>query len=151
MRADPLSAEDAKVFFSSELSVDNESEQAVALCAAQSANIKVVSSSSFLFSSLLCPFLTFLPSVSFLCFEKALVVDDSETNRFILSKILVSLNVLVEEAANGQQAIDMIVAHPRDLDIAFMDIELCLLIRMVLFCILSRYLALCFCLILRCQ
>ena len=53
---------------------------------------------------------------------KALIADDTEVNRNVLSRILVDLGVEVIEAENGQQAVEMF--HEHRPDIVFMDIRM---------------------------
>jgi CheY-like chemotaxis protein len=53
---------------------------------------------------------------------KALVADDTEVNRDVLSRILVNLGIEVIEAENGQQAVEMFREHRPD--IVFMDIRM---------------------------
>jgi signal transduction histidine kinase/DNA-binding response OmpR family regulator len=53
---------------------------------------------------------------------KALVADDTEVNRIVLSRILSELGVEVLEAENGQQAVQMFREHKPD--IVFMDIRM---------------------------
>ncbi|MGV6827145.1 MAG: ATP-binding protein [bacterium] len=52
----------------------------------------------------------------------ALVVDDIEDNRVVLSEILKGVGISVETATNGQEALDYIDTHP--VDIVFMDIRM---------------------------
>lgn len=53
---------------------------------------------------------------------KALVVDDNEFNRDVLSNVLVSINVEVEQASNGKIAVEM--AQEKEFDIIFMDMRM---------------------------
>ena len=53
---------------------------------------------------------------------KALIADDTEVNRNVLSRILVDLGIEVIEAENGQQAVDMFREHQPD--VVFMDIRM---------------------------
>ena len=53
---------------------------------------------------------------------KALIADDTEVNRNVLSRILVDLGIEVVEAENGQQAVQMFREHQPD--IVFMDIRM---------------------------
>jgi len=53
---------------------------------------------------------------------KALVADDTEVNRNVLSRILTDLGVEVIEAEDGQQAVDMFREHRPD--VVFMDIRM---------------------------
>ncbi len=52
----------------------------------------------------------------------ALIVDDNESNREILCEILESVDVEVEQAANGKIAVDM--ANEKNYDIIFMDMRM---------------------------
>lgn len=56
------------------------------------------------------------------CRVKALVVDDTETNRDVLAKMLVELGVEVVEAANGAEA--MARARHDVFDIVYMDMQM---------------------------
>jgi len=56
------------------------------------------------------------------CHVKALIADDTEVNRNVLSKMLSDLGVEVIEAENGQQAVEMVREHRPD--IVFMDIRM---------------------------
>jgi len=53
---------------------------------------------------------------------KALIADDTEVNRNVLSKMLADLGVEVIEAENGQQAVEMFREHRPD--VMFMDIRM---------------------------
>ncbi len=51
--------------------------------------------------------------------KRALVVDDSETNRFLLGAILSKANLMIEYAEDGDEAVDKFMKfHP---DIVFID------------------------------
>lgn len=52
----------------------------------------------------------------------ALVVDDNSFNRDILNDILTSINIQVEQAANGKVALEMVLE--KDFDIVFMDMRM---------------------------
>ena len=53
---------------------------------------------------------------------RALVVDDNRFNRDVLSNVLASINVEVEEAENGKIAVEMV--QEKDFDIVFMDMRM---------------------------
>jgi len=53
---------------------------------------------------------------------KALVADDTEVNRIVLSRILIDLGIKVIEAENGQEAVEVFREHRPD--IVFMDIRM---------------------------
>ena len=53
---------------------------------------------------------------------KALVADDVQENREVLSKFLSDIGVEVETCENGQQAVEMVRSHRPD--IVFMDIRM---------------------------
>ena len=55
-------------------------------------------------------------------YVKALIADDTEVNRNVLSKMLSDLGIEVIEAENGQQAVEMFREHRPD--IVFMDIRM---------------------------
>ena len=55
-------------------------------------------------------------------YVKALIADDTEINRNVLSKMLSDLGIEVIEAENGQQAVEMFREHQPD--IVFMDIRM---------------------------
>ena len=56
------------------------------------------------------------------CEVRALVVDDVDTNRDILAKLLGHIGVQVQQAASGQQALDLVAAQMPD--IVFLDIHM---------------------------
>ena len=53
---------------------------------------------------------------------KILVVDDDETNRFVVRVLMERRNYQVSEAASGPEAIDLVKAQPFDL--VFMDLRM---------------------------
>ncbi|OMH39357.1 response regulator [Motiliproteus sp. MSK22-1] len=56
------------------------------------------------------------------CAVRVLVVDDVKTNRDVLKRMLIGVGAQVEEASNGQKALECIAAG--DIDIVFMDIRM---------------------------
>ena len=55
---------------------------------------------------------------------RILVVDDSEINRDVAQRILSGQGALVSLAVNGQDAIDWLLAHSRDVDLVLMDVQM---------------------------
>lgn len=55
--------------------------------------------------------------------EKCLIVDDSETNRMILSRYIRRKNILCDEAINGKDALEKIDKNGK-YKIVFMDIQM---------------------------
>lgn len=53
---------------------------------------------------------------------KALVVDDNSFNRDVLSHVLTSIDVEIEQASNGKIAVDMVLEN--NFDIVFMDMRM---------------------------
>lgn len=57
--------------------------------------------------------------------RRILLVDDVELNRLIVKELLSSLDVLIEEAENGRQAVDMFLASSENYyDIILMDVQM---------------------------
>jgi adenylate cyclase len=52
----------------------------------------------------------------------ALVVDDSSVNRLILARRLETLGLEVLQAENGLEALDVLAAHPRGVDVVLLDV-----------------------------
>lgn len=55
---------------------------------------------------------------------RVLVVDDSEINRDVVRHILCDQGALPSFACDGQQALDWLLAHPADVDIVLMDVQM---------------------------
>ncbi|NVI84585.1 response regulator [Janthinobacterium sp. BJB401] len=55
---------------------------------------------------------------------RVLVVDDSEINRDVVRHILCDQGALPSFACDGQQALDWLLAHPDDVDIVLMDVQM---------------------------
>ncbi len=55
---------------------------------------------------------------------RVLVVDDSEINRDVVNHILCDQGALPSFACDGQQALDWLLAHPSDVDIVLMDVQM---------------------------
>ncbi len=56
---------------------------------------------------------------------RVLIVDDNLVNRKILNRMLSQLSFLVEEAANGLEALNLVQAHPADyFDFCIMDLHM---------------------------
>ncbi len=53
-----------------------------------------------------------------------LVVDDNNTNRYVLKAMLESLKVSVAEASNGAEAVHFVDGNYRDIELIMMDIEM---------------------------
>ena len=53
--------------------------------------------------------------------SKALVVDDSRTIRIIIRRILLELGYEVCEASNGREALEVLEAEERDVDLVLVD------------------------------
>ncbi len=57
--------------------------------------------------------------------KRILLVEDNELNREIAGELLSYIGVTVEQAADGQEAVDMVTAHePYYYDLIFMDIQM---------------------------
>ncbi|MBV5299047.1 MAG: response regulator [Rhodoferax sp.] len=55
---------------------------------------------------------------------RVLVVDDSEINCEVARRILHGQGAIVSLAANGQEALNWLVAHPHDVDLVLMDVQM---------------------------
>ncbi|MDD2878870.1 MAG: PAS domain S-box protein [Rhodoferax sp.] len=55
---------------------------------------------------------------------RVLVVDDSEINCEVARRILHEKGAVVSLAANGQEALDWLLAHPNDIDLVLMDVQM---------------------------
>ncbi len=55
---------------------------------------------------------------------RVLVVDDSEINCEVARRILHGQGAVVSLATNGQVALDWLVAHPHDVDLVLMDVQM---------------------------
>ena len=55
---------------------------------------------------------------------RVMVVDDSDINRDVAQRIFESEGAEVTLAADGQQAIDWLMAHPLDVDLVLMDVQM---------------------------
>jgi signal transduction histidine kinase/DNA-binding response OmpR family regulator/HPt (histidine-containing phosphotransfer) domain-containing protein len=55
---------------------------------------------------------------------RVLVVDDSDINREVASRILVSEGAQVSLAENGRDAVDWLKAHESDVDVVLMDVQM---------------------------
>ncbi|OEZ90451.1 signal transduction histidine-protein kinase BarA [Janthinobacterium sp. HH107] len=55
---------------------------------------------------------------------RVLVVDDSDINRDVVNHILCDQGALPSFACDGQQALDWLLAHPSDVDIVLMDVQM---------------------------
>ncbi|WFR76962.1 response regulator [Janthinobacterium rivuli] len=55
---------------------------------------------------------------------RVLVVDDSEINRDVVRHILCDQGALPSFACDGRQALDWLLAHPDDVDIVLMDVQM---------------------------
>ena len=55
---------------------------------------------------------------------RVLVVDDSEINCEVARRILHAQGAVVSLAANGQEALDWLQAHPADVDLVLMDVQM---------------------------
>ncbi|TNC75101.1 response regulator [Janthinobacterium lividum] len=55
---------------------------------------------------------------------RVLVVDDSDINRDVVNHILCDQGALPSFACDGQQALDWLLAHPADVDIVLMDVQM---------------------------
>ena len=55
---------------------------------------------------------------------RVLVVDDSEINCEVARRILHGQGAIVSLAADGQLALDWLVAHPHDVDLVLMDVQM---------------------------
>lgn len=59
----------------------------------------------------------------FLKGKKILIVEDDLSSRLYLNKILEKVNVVILNAGDGQEAVNIVLANP-DIDIILMDIQL---------------------------
>jgi len=64
------------------------------------------------------------PAGDLLAGVRILVVDDSEINRDVAQHILSGQGAMVTRAEDGQQAIDWLLAHPQDVDLVLMDVQM---------------------------
>jgi CheY-like chemotaxis protein len=55
---------------------------------------------------------------------RVLVVDDSEINRDVVKHILCDQGAVPSFASDGRQALDWLLAHPVDVDIVLMDVQM---------------------------
>ena len=55
---------------------------------------------------------------------RLLVVDDSEINRDVAQRILCEQGAIVSLAVDGQAALDWLTAHPNDVDLVLMDVQM---------------------------
>jgi PAS domain S-box-containing protein len=55
---------------------------------------------------------------------RLLVVDDSEINRDVAQRILSGLGAAVSMAVDGKDALDWLQAHPDDVDLVLMDVQM---------------------------
>ncbi len=55
---------------------------------------------------------------------RVLVVDDSEINCEVAWNILQGQGAIVSVAVNGQEAVNWLVAHPHDVDLVLMDVQM---------------------------
>jgi signal transduction histidine kinase/CheY-like chemotaxis protein/HPt (histidine-containing phosphotransfer) domain-containing protein len=55
---------------------------------------------------------------------RLLVVDDSEINRDVAQRILCEQGAIVSLAVDGQAALDWLTAHPDDVDLVLMDVQM---------------------------
>ncbi|WP_426088269.1 ATP-binding protein [Janthinobacterium sp. PSPC1-1] len=55
---------------------------------------------------------------------RVLVVDDSEINRDVVNHILCDQGAVPSFACDGRQALDWLLAHPADVDIVLMDVQM---------------------------
>jgi CheY-like chemotaxis protein len=53
-----------------------------------------------------------------------LLAEDIEINRLILKELLSETHVEIDEAADGQEALDMFIANPGRYDLIFMDVQM---------------------------
>jgi signal transduction histidine kinase/CheY-like chemotaxis protein/Ca2+/Na+ antiporter len=56
--------------------------------------------------------------------KRILVAEDIEINREILAAILTDMDIVIDCAENGRQAVDMVAAAPELYDIVFMDLQM---------------------------
>ena len=57
--------------------------------------------------------------------KRVLIVDDIEINRIILSEFLAKTNVIIEEAEDGEQAVNLVKQAPfQHYDLIFMDVQM---------------------------
>ena len=55
---------------------------------------------------------------------RLLVVDDSEINRDVAQRILYEQGAIVSLAVDGRTAVDWLMAHPHDIDLVLMDVQM---------------------------
>ncbi len=55
---------------------------------------------------------------------RVLVVDDSDINRDVAQRILEGVGAVVALAGDGQEAIDWLLAHPLEVDLVLMDVQM---------------------------
>jgi signal transduction histidine kinase/CheY-like chemotaxis protein/HPt (histidine-containing phosphotransfer) domain-containing protein len=55
---------------------------------------------------------------------RVLVVDDSEINRDLMQHVLEGMGAAVVLADDGQEALDWLDTHPRDVDLVLMDVQM---------------------------
>ena len=55
---------------------------------------------------------------------RILVVDDSELNRIVISRLLALEGAIIMTATNGQEALDTLRASPRGFDLVLMDVQM---------------------------
>ncbi|MFT5535352.1 MAG: signal transduction histidine kinase/CheY-like chemotaxis protein [Burkholderiaceae bacterium] len=55
---------------------------------------------------------------------RLLIVDDSEINRHVAQHIFVNEGALITLAVNGKEAMEWLLAHPDDVDLVLMDIQM---------------------------
>jgi CheY-like chemotaxis protein/HPt (histidine-containing phosphotransfer) domain-containing protein len=55
---------------------------------------------------------------------RVLVVDDSEINRDVAERILTTQGAIVSLAVDGKTALDWLLAHPGDVDLVLMDVQM---------------------------
>jgi PAS domain S-box-containing protein len=55
---------------------------------------------------------------------RLLVVDDSEINREVAKRILENQGAIIATANDGQEAVDWLLAHPHEIDLVLMDVQM---------------------------
>ncbi|WP_332860398.1 response regulator [Janthinobacterium svalbardensis] len=65
-----------------------------------------------------------VPAERVLAGVRVLVVDDSEINRDVVKHILCDQGAVPSFACDGRQALDWLLAHPADVDIVLMDVQM---------------------------
>ena len=68
--------------------------------------------------------LTYVAARQLLSGLRMLIVDDSEINRELTELLFVSEGAHVILANDGQQAVDWLIAHPSEIDIVLMDVQM---------------------------